>query len=54
MRDSIKDYVKRFRQNVTPAMRCYHPLRIYNAARGEFEWYNCGKCPTVLRCVQMN
>ena len=49
MKDSIKDYVKRFRQNVTPAMRCYHPLRIYNAARGEFEWHNCGKCPYCLK-----
>ena len=49
MKDSIKDYVKRFRQNVTPAMRCYHPLRIYNVARGEFDWHNCGKCPYCLK-----
>lgn len=49
MRDSIKDYVKRFRQNFTPAMRCYHPLRIYNSVRGEFEWHNCGKCPYCLK-----
>ena len=49
MKDSIKEYVKRFRQKVTPAMRCYHPLRIYNAARGDFEWHNCGKCPYCLK-----
>jgi hypothetical protein len=49
MKDSIKEYVKRFRQKVTPAMRCYHPLRIFNAARGEFEWHNCGKCPYCLK-----
>ena len=49
MKDSIKEYVKRFRQNVTPAMRCYHPLRIFNAARGDFEWHNCGKCPYCLK-----
>ena len=49
MRDSIEEYVKRFRQKVTPAMRCYHPLRIYNANRGEFEWHNCGKCPYCLK-----
>lgn len=39
----------RFRQKVTPAMRCYHPLRIYNAVSGEFEWHNCGKCPYCLK-----
>lgn len=49
MKDSIKEYVKRFRQKVTPAMRCYHPLRIYNSVRGEFEWHNCGKCPYCLK-----
>lgn len=49
MKDSIKEYVKRFRQEVTPAMRCYHPLRIYNYSRGEFEWHNCGKCPYCLK-----
>lgn len=49
MKDSIKDYIKRFRQSVTPAMRCYHPLRIYNYARGDFEWHNCGKCPYCLK-----
>lgn len=49
MKDSIKEYVKRFRQKVTPAMRCYHPLRIFNAARGDFEWHNCGKCPYCLK-----
>lgn len=49
MKDSIKEYVKRFRQSVTPAMRCYHPLRIYNAVRGDFDWHNCGKCPYCLK-----
>lgn len=49
MKDSIKEHIQRFRQKVTPAMRCYHPLRIYNKLRGDFEWHNCGKCPYCLK-----
>lgn len=46
--DSIAFKVQQFRRDVRPAMRCFHPLRIYNKVTHLFEFHNCGKCPYCL------
>lgn len=46
--DSIAYKVEQFRKDIRPAMRCFHPLRIYNKVTHEFEYHNCGKCAYCL------
>lgn len=46
--DSIAYKVQQFRRNIRPAMRCFHPLRVYNKVTCEFEYHNCGHCPYCL------
>ena len=46
--DSIAYKVQQFRRDIRPAMRCFHPLRVWNAASHSFEFHNCGKCPYCL------
>lgn len=46
--DSIAYKVQQFRRDVRPAMRCFHPLRVWNAVSHSFEFHNCGKCPYCL------
>ena len=46
--DSIAYKVEQFRKDIRPAMRCFHPLRVYNKVTREFEYHNCGKCPYCL------
>ena len=46
--DSIAYKVQQFRKDIRPAMRCFHPLRVWNAVGHSFEFHNCGKCPYCL------
>lgn len=46
--DSIAYKVEQFRKDIRPAMRCFHPLRVYNKVTHEFEYHNCGKCAYCL------
>ncbi len=46
--DSIDFKVKQFKKDIRPAMRCFHPLRVYNKVTHLFEFHNCGKCPYCL------
>lgn len=46
--DSIAYKVQQFRKDIRPAMRCFHPLRVWNAVSHSFEFHNCGKCPYCL------
>lgn len=46
--DSVAYKVEQFRKDIRPAMRCFHPLRIYNKVTHEFEYHNCGKCAYCL------
>ena len=46
--DSIAYKIQQFRKDIRPAMRCFHPLRVYNKVTCEFEYHNCGHCPYCL------
>lgn len=46
--DSIAYKVQQFRKDIRPAMRCFHPLRVYNKVTHAFEFHNCGKCAYCL------
>lgn len=46
--DSIAYKVQQFRKDIRPAMRCFHPLRVYNKVTGLFDFHNCGKCAYCL------
>ena len=46
--DSVRQKVEQFRKNITPAVKCFRPYRIFNERLGVFEYHNCGKCPYCL------